>query len=604
MAEVDFLITLSGLGAVSDAQELRDAAMTASSTTLTSASAPFTSADVGKPIVVGGAGASGAKLVSSIASFVSATEVTLANAAGTSVTNGGAVYGTDCSAALQAGLNALVTSGGGTLVIDGLYLLASPVSKSFGGETAGIDAQLVGTGTDSAIWIGTAATADSITLNSGRLQFRDFSFVGVPGASRDARRVLNLATIAATFERCGFYGLMAQDAVVYASDSYIDTCDCIFGGCFVSSAGQGYSNSVIENKNWGGYRDEYSQFIDYGYFRGQFYSKSGFASTLGWVRADTPLGTDGARGESVFYMCGTRLDEGALHGIVAKPTTGTIAHVHLEDLRQNVTNAETGRGIHCQNVQSVVIERCWLGLASTASLLGHFQDCGTVLLDSLKLSDSVNKLSATNVTALTLKDTTGISTFTFTNVNFHPINSRYEDVSLVKDGAISDADFVAPPALGTLAFDRTNNRLYIKRVTTAGWIYFDMSGGDPLGPELVVNGTFDSGTTGWTAVNGATLSVVGGALRVTNGANGRAYQVVATVIGQTYQVSATIGGGTADRLIRVGTSQGAASYTAFTGTGGTATFVATTTNTYITLMLNSADAGKYGDFDNVSLRAA
>jgi hypothetical protein len=395
---------------------------------------------------------------------------------------------------------------------------------------------------------------------------------------------------------------MAQEAVIYASNSYLDTRECFFGGCFVASP-SGYSNSVIENKSWVGYRDNYSQFLDYGYYQGQFYTKSSFSSTLGWIRADTPLGEDGARGDSVFHLQGTRLDEGALHGVVIKPTTGTIAHVRLSGVRQNVSPAETSRGIHCQSVQWAVMEQCWQGWAGTPALSGHFQDCGTVLIDSLKLSDSVNGLSAVNVASLTLKDSPGISTFDFTNVNFHPVTSRYADVSLIKDGAIADQDFPATPAQGTLGFDRSNNRLYIKRVNSGGWIYFDMSGGDPLGPELVVNGTFDDGTTGWTAGNSAVLSVVSGALRVANGAiHGRAYQAVPTAIGQAYQVSVGIVGGNGVPLVRVGTTQGSNNYAQFTGTGGTATFTALTTTAYITLMLTSEVVGRYADFDNVTLR--
>ncbi len=599
-------ITLTSFGAVSDALEIRDAAMTASTNVLISASAPFASGDVGKSIVVAGAGASGAKLRTTIASFASSTEVTLSNAAAVTVTAAGAVFGTDCSAALQAALDAIRDARGGTLLVDGRFFLTSPVSTvALGGEAASTETRLVGIGMDSAIWIGMADGTDALAFTSGGVEFIELRFLGVPGATRDARRVLNLNGVSASIERCAFLGLLAQDAVVYASNSYLDTYACMFGGCFVDATSGGYANSVVENKNWAAYRDEFSNFIDYGYFDGLTYSKSGFGSTLGWVRADTPVeGSGGVRRDGVFRLRGTRLDEGALHGIVAKPTTGTIAHVHLSGLRQNVTSAETGRGVHCQKVQSVIMEECWQGLSTTPALVGHFQDCGTVLIDSLKLSDSVNRLSATNVTSLTLKDTTGVTSFTFTNVNFHPVTSCYADVSLVKNGAIADSDFVAPPAQGTLAFDRTNNRLYIKRVAAGGWIYFDMSGGDPFGPELLVNGNFNSGTTGWTPGNSANLSVVGGALRITNGAiYGLAYQSVPTVIGQQYQISAQILGGTATPLIRVGTSQTSNNYFQFTSTGGSHTFTAIHGTVFITLILDSESIGKYADFDNISLKA-
>ena len=594
------LTTLTAQGAIADVREIRDAAMGASSTLLTSAAANFTAADVGKAIVVGKAGPSSAKLVATIASFVSESSVNLSTAASTAVTNVGAAFGTDCSAALQDGIEALSAARGGILEINGLFLLAQPVSHSFGGEVDSIQATIRGTGTDSAIWIAIAGTADAITLSSAEIDFRDVSFIGVPDASLDARRILSLSAIASRLDRVGFYGLIASQGVIHASGCSIATRDCSFGGSFASHGG---TWCVIENKNWAAYSDEGSEFIDYGYFRSRFYGKSGYAGSLGWVRADTPTTGERARGEAVFRMRDTRLDEGSFHGIVIKPTSGTVPHVELDGIRQNITAAETGRGIHCEDVVSVVVRNAWQGLATIPTLAAHFQDCGTVLIDSLKVSDSVNKLSATNVEALIFKDTVGITTFTFTNVNFHPVNSRYGNMALVKSGAISDADFPSPPALGTEAFDRTNNRLYVKRVSTGGWIYFNTDGGDVLGPELVVNGTGSSGTTGWTAANGGVLSNDAGTIRVTNGGVfGRAYQAVSTVIGQQYVFAVTIPSGTTSRYVKVGHSAGDGSNLYITDSaGGTGTFTATHATTYITLGLG--ETAGYANFDNISLRA-
>ena len=579
------------------AREIRNVA--ASSTTLTGVG--FTSDDVGKAIVIGGAGASGGRLSTTISAFVSDTQVELAEAATTSVTGASAVYGPDCSEALQEALSALVEARGGVLEVVGLFLLAAPVSITFGGEGDNAAISIRGTGSDSAIWIGTASDADAISIASCDLKVSDLNFIGIPGNQADARRVLNLVGVNAVFDSCGFYGLATGQGVIYADGCSVHTENCMFGGSFA----MGGQCSVIENKNWVSYSDERSSFIDYGSFRTQFYSKSGIAGTLGWVRADTAYGSDGTRGESVFRLRGTRMDEGSFHGVVVKPSAGIVNHVKLEGVRHNVTAAEGGRGIHCEDVQSVIVEHCWYGWAPTSSRVGHFQDCGAVMLDSLKLSDSVNRLSATNVQALTLKDTVGVSTFTFVNVGFHSVDSRYRDSSKVKDGPISDADFPSPPAIGTQGYDRTNNRLYIKRVSTEGWIYFSMDGGETLGPELVVNGTGES-VTGWSTALGASVSLVNGALRVTNNtAHGRAFQSVPTVAGQQYRFSIDMPGGTAPRQVRVGTTQGSANYLPIISSpGGSGTFTATGTSAVITLMLPSETAGTYADFDNISLRAS
>jgi hypothetical protein len=76
---------------------ITDGAITAAAAILTSASNPFTAADVGSPIIVKGAGAAGADLVTTISAYTSAGQVTLTANAGTTVTGAGAAWG--CRAA-------------------------------------------------------------------------------------------------------------------------------------------------------------------------------------------------------------------------------------------------------------------------------------------------------------------------------------------------------------------------------------------------------------------------------------------------------------------------------------------------------------------------
>jgi len=65
---------------------IADAAITAAAVALTSASNPWVAADVGSDIIVRGAGAGGADLVTTIATYVSAGSVTTTASAGTTVT--------------------------------------------------------------------------------------------------------------------------------------------------------------------------------------------------------------------------------------------------------------------------------------------------------------------------------------------------------------------------------------------------------------------------------------------------------------------------------------------------------------------------------------
>jgi hypothetical protein len=171
----------------------------------------------------------------------------------------------------------------------------------------------------------------------------------------------------------------------------------------------------------------------------------------------------------------------------------------------------------------------------------------------------------------------------------------------VKAGAISDADFLAPPAPFTRGYDTTTGREYFKS-PAGGWAYYAIEGGTITGPELITNGTFDAGVTGWTARNGATLSVVGGKLRVTSpNAYGLAHQKITLVAGTTYRVSCEITNGTGPGNVQVGTGIGTTNYVN-AAVSGSNTFVATEAVAYVTLVVNSGSPGTFADFDNISIR--
>ena len=73
------------LAGAADPRSVSDAGITAAGTTLTSATAAFTAADVGAQVVIGGAGTAGADFVTTIDSVTSATEVEVTDAAVTTV---------------------------------------------------------------------------------------------------------------------------------------------------------------------------------------------------------------------------------------------------------------------------------------------------------------------------------------------------------------------------------------------------------------------------------------------------------------------------------------------------------------------------------------
>lgn len=99
-------------GAAGDLNCVTDGAMSATAV-LTSASGLFKASDVGKPIVVKGALTSGqTSLVTTIASYQSATQVTLTAAATATATGLQVVWGTDDTAAIQRAINAALAYAG------------------------------------------------------------------------------------------------------------------------------------------------------------------------------------------------------------------------------------------------------------------------------------------------------------------------------------------------------------------------------------------------------------------------------------------------------------------------------------------------------------
>jgi len=98
--------------------------LAAGSPSLTVAGASFVSTDIGKAIVIPGAGVSGNALVSTITAFISTTSVTLADNATTAVsTSQTIVYGTDDTTSIQNAINYLISIGGKLIVPAGDYFI-------------------------------------------------------------------------------------------------------------------------------------------------------------------------------------------------------------------------------------------------------------------------------------------------------------------------------------------------------------------------------------------------------------------------------------------------------------------------------------------------
>lgn len=112
-------INVKSHGAVGDTRRVADASISAGQMNMSSATASFTAADVGKTVIFFLAGAAGAALITTIASVQSPTSATLATAAASNVASAGTAYiGTDDTAAILAAL----ASGRGVYLPTGFYI--------------------------------------------------------------------------------------------------------------------------------------------------------------------------------------------------------------------------------------------------------------------------------------------------------------------------------------------------------------------------------------------------------------------------------------------------------------------------------------------------
>jgi Pectate lyase superfamily protein len=124
-------LNVKNWGATGNGKMVTDAAISASGTTLTSASAAFTSGDVGKLVVIMGAGALngsvGIPLAGTITGFTNSTTVTISATATTTVSAATCYYGTDDQAKISATI-AQAASGQAVFLPAGIYLMSTELS--------------------------------------------------------------------------------------------------------------------------------------------------------------------------------------------------------------------------------------------------------------------------------------------------------------------------------------------------------------------------------------------------------------------------------------------------------------------------------------------
>lgn len=191
-----------------------------------------------------------------------------------------------------------------------------------------------------------------------------------------------------------------------------------------------------------------------------------------------------------------------------------------------------------------------------------------------------------------------------------PIGASGGAIAILKSYG-TDAHVYLPGANGVAVSGLPTNNYTLSNGSTGysavdGTAGLVLDGAGSVGSELVTNGTNLVTTTGWTANGGATLSVVSGALRVTNGAAafGFAAQSFATVIGQTYYIPPFyVGANPANTAnYHIGAVPGGATDVTAANAALPRFFVASQTTSYISVYAGSNIAGNYTDYNNISVK--
>jgi hypothetical protein len=239
------------------------------------------------------------------------------------------------------------------------------------------------------------------------------------------------------------------------------------------------------------------------------------------------------------------------------------------------------------------------------------------LIDSISSNDGdkilpVSTILATSIAEFT--DLTGVTIISYSGDQLLSISGNNiisSGTGFVFDLLLSDGTFIPFLHLKTDVSGNENHILNItdigKEYRLVGSSYLQDKGNVERNPELVVNGDFSDGLTGWSKFNSGTLSVTGGVLRVLNGGFCTAYQVVNTVIGKSYIINTNFFKSSINGILRVGITAGSGTILNETLTTSGAyrfQFISTANTIHISLVNSTSYIGDFCEWDNISLTLA
>lgn len=501
-------VTPLDFGAAGNGGVMRDAAIGAASSVLTSPNdkANWGPQHVGVPLIVAGAGAGGGDLKTSIVSRQSATQVTLADSASTTVAGAGCTWGTDDMPAFVTALNALAVAGGGTLEItpppNGMgYALASTGDVWAGLPTTG-SVKIKGYLWDSVlIWRGGVANSGFRFYNGDSLSVDDVVNVGMPavGGTTDCNATYRfLGILKVQLRNTHHYAVAGESALGLVSTDYVDLLieDSSFPGC------RCLNSSVIAVNNWLGLTVRDSDFIDFGHAKGITWSKTlqTPTGTQAWIQANSPATQQTTAGQQGIIIENVRCDEGALWAIRVAPehiSGGRVKRVQINQLLSTVMSQPNGGGILIDYTDHAEIRNSTFGWTD--------EEHDAISLTSVALAELTHVIADVGRSggpagprtiradqacgSLTVRDCTyGVLRSLAASTNIIRGGQGGVQVSTKPAGIPADTDFDVPPPDGTLVL--SGARLYGR--VLGSWVEIGVNPTVPGAPSVPTGTAGDS----------------------------------------------------------------------------------------------------------------
>ncbi|MDQ4121604.1 MAG: hypothetical protein M3209_09175 [Acidobacteriota bacterium] len=303
---------------------------------------------------------------------------------------------TDNSAALNAALNALKSTNGGTIVFpNGITKLTGSATVNMLGKQGAV--RLVGSGGNSVVHVATGTEAAIRVGNTSRVNVEDITFIGTFRNSYNndlfdcAQSVIQCSFVQqVTVRDCKFLGIAIGAPYDEAWNSFASNRNhgvvsvhegdllverCYFGGCATSQCPN------VNVDSWYGLTIRDSQFIDYGYYNDQTVTKTGYVTNTAWVRAINPKPVANAHTRGKIRIERTMFDEGCVYGLLAYGAQWV-------DIDNLTMNNGIGYGIALYNVAHTRIKDSFIGY--TNSNVGVFAYNSKIIeLDSLLFGGNV-----------------------------------------------------------------------------------------------------------------------------------------------------------------------------------------------------------------------